>query len=455
MKKILSLFAAVLFAGSMMAADLLNIDFTQGQGDWTINNILMPEGTDFIWAQTSNYGMKATAYFENTNHESEAWLISPAIDLSEVETANMLFSHARKFGNLEQLSVRAKAGDGEWAVLEVSAWPDGSNWNFVDAEANLAAYVGKADVQIAFVYTSSSSAAATWEIKTVSIVEGEILEPDVIFLPADFAGQGTSSTGSEVLVEKGGVTVSTDKGFGHEAALRIYKDGSFSIVSAEEQIGKIVFTFGSYQGEAKDGGMASVVVVNGQEFVVDAMASAAWIEKIQIFFGEFEPEPEPEPEVTPEVPEGVLTCAAAAELAATYDDPTADEKEVEVEDVVVRGFVTFCYDASEGQQSAWLADLKSAKAGVVQAYYANVEEPVVKGDYVEVSGKLVKFYKVGKDGKPDEIILEIKRGNMQKVEPLAVENVFTTVSAQKVMIDGVLYIIRDNKMFDVRGTQVR
>ena len=167
---------------------------------------------------------------------------------------------------------------------------------------------------------------------------------------------------------------------------------------------------------------------------------------------------DPGEDITPEVPEGVLTCAAAVEFAATVpEEPTAEQKEVEVGDVVVRGFVSFCYDLKPGetQQSAWLADLKSAKAGVVQAYYAEVTEAVAKGDYVEAAGKLVKYFKAGKDGKPDEIILEIKNGTMKKVDPLAVENVFTTVKAQKVMMNGTLYIIRGNKMFDVRGAQVR
>lgn len=36
-----------------------------------------------------------------------------------------------------------------------------------------------------------------------------------------------------------------------------------------------------------------------------------------------------------------------------------------------------------------------------------------------------------------------------------VENVVLTEKAKKVMVDGVLYIVRDNKMFDVRGAQVR
>ena len=40
-------------------------------------------------------------------------------------------------------------------------------------------------------------------------------------------------------------------------------------------------------------------------------------------------------------------------------------------------------------------------------------------------------------------------------EPQGIENVVLTEKAQKVMVDGVMYIIRDNKMFNVQGTQVR
>ncbi len=36
-----------------------------------------------------------------------------------------------------------------------------------------------------------------------------------------------------------------------------------------------------------------------------------------------------------------------------------------------------------------------------------------------------------------------------------IENVVLTEKAQKVFVDGVMYIVRDNKMFDVRGAQVR
>jgi len=36
-----------------------------------------------------------------------------------------------------------------------------------------------------------------------------------------------------------------------------------------------------------------------------------------------------------------------------------------------------------------------------------------------------------------------------------IENVVLTEKAQKVVVDGVIYIIRDNKMYNIQGTQVR
>ncbi len=41
------------------------------------------------------------------------------------------------------------------------------------------------------------------------------------------------------------------------------------------------------------------------------------------------------------------------------------------------------------------------------------------------------------------------------VAPQGIEDIVLTEKAQKVMVDGVLYIIRDNKMFNVQGAQVR
>ena len=157
----------------------------------------------------------------------------------------------------------------------------------------------------------------------------------------------------------------------------------------------------------------------------------------------------------PELPEGVVSCADAKKAAEAIADPTADNKTVEGEAIKVRGFVTFAYDANSGKQSAWLSDIKGSSAGVIQGAYLQVTEPVEKGDYVELDGTLAKFFKAGKNGKADEIVIEVINGTMKKVGSQGIENVVLTEEAQKVIVDGVIYIIRDGKAYNVMGARVR
>ena len=175
MKKIFSLFAATIVAMSLMASEeVYSVDFTQGQSGWTINDVTSGGMSTSVWQQTSSYGMMATAYVDGTRYATESWLISPQwINLSQYSSATLTFSQARRYGQASQLSVRAQK-NGSWTTLSVAPLPDGSNWNFVTSEADLSAFVGENPIKIAFVYTSTTSQAATWEIKTVTVTGEKI-----------------------------------------------------------------------------------------------------------------------------------------------------------------------------------------------------------------------------------------------------------------------------------------
>ncbi len=151
--------------------ELYSIDFKATQGEWTINDVLLPDGGTYVWQQNSRYGMKASAFVNQVAQAAESWLISPKFDLSGVSKATLSFSHAQRFAAnaAKELFVLASTDGTNWTQLNVSAWPDGSNWNYIDATCDLAAFAGKKDVQIAFKYTSTTAAAATWEIASVSI----------------------------------------------------------------------------------------------------------------------------------------------------------------------------------------------------------------------------------------------------------------------------------------------
>ena len=438
MKKIFSFVVAVLFASSMMATEFLSIDFTQGQGEWTIQDVELG-GLEFVWAQTEQYGMKATGYVDG-NHQTESWLISPAIDLTGAETATLAFSHARKYGDLSQISVLAKAGEGEWTALEVSAWPDGSSWSFIDATADLAAFAGKAGVQVAFRYTSTTSGGCTWEIKTVTISDEGTPEPpvedaDVVFTGADFQGQGTEQTGSEVTASKDGVTFTCDKAYSDDAhsTLRCYKNSVITITSETEQIGKLVFQF--YQTYTGD--LANEVVVNAKEWTYTLPAQAR-IEKLSIYFGEAKP-------IDPvEIDE--ISVAEAMEIG----NALADNAYTEVEYAVVGYAVSVKeYDTQYNNQTFYMSDDATAERGEFTAYRAKPETPVEAGQKVKVTGKIQKY--VGDYG----TTIEITGGKVEFVGDQGVENIVLGEQVQKVVVDGVVYIVRDNKLFNLQGAQVR
>ena len=256
---------------------------------------------------------------------------------------------------------------------------------------------------------------------------------DVVFTGADFLGQGTATSGSEVTATIDGVTFACDKGYSDDehSTLRCYKNGVITVTSETKQIGKLVFKFFStYTGD-----LNTTVVVNAKEWSY-TLPSQARIEKVSVFFGEFEPEPEPEIEE--------ISVARAMEIG----EALADNAFTDVEYAVVGYAVSVKeYSTEYNNQTFYMSDDPNADHGDFTAYRAKPSEPVEVGQRVKVIGKIQKY--VGDYG----TTIEITGGRVESAE--GVENVVLTEKAQKVMLNGVMYIIRNNKMFDVRGAQVR
>ncbi|MBO8445800.1 MAG: choice-of-anchor J domain-containing protein [Bacteroidetes bacterium] len=155
--------------------------FNKGIGDFTIDNKVMNDPLTWVWNHDASYQcMKASAYVNNTNYESESWLISPVIDLSGETSAYLTFEHATNYFSTSTLeddaTVWAKEdGVGEWTKVTGVTYPSSQGWTFVDAgDIDISAYAGK-KMQFAFVYKSSSSKAGTWEVKNV-VVKNEAEE---------------------------------------------------------------------------------------------------------------------------------------------------------------------------------------------------------------------------------------------------------------------------------------
>lgn len=141
------------------------------QGDFVVEDKQLPEELNYIWTWSGSYGMKASAFLNDTNYASESWLISPVIDLSQLTSATLTFQQAGNFFSDMQAdcSVLVSTDRQDWTPLTVEGWPEGNSWTFYDSTADLSAYAGQSQVYIAFRYTSSDMKAGTWEVRNVVV----------------------------------------------------------------------------------------------------------------------------------------------------------------------------------------------------------------------------------------------------------------------------------------------
>lgn len=79
------------------------------------------------------------------------------------------------------------------------------------------------------------------------------------------------------------------------------------------------------------------------------------------------------------------------------------------------------------------------------------------GAKVKVTAALKHYYKAATETLPEINLAETAEGGeLEIIEPVqGIENLVLTEKAQKVVVDGVVYIIRDNKLFNALGTQVK
>ncbi len=255
---------------------------------------------------------------------------------------------------------------------------------------------------------------------------------DVVISGSDFAGQGTAQSGSPVSATVEGVTFTCDKAYSDDAhnTLRCYKNGVITI-TAPEKIGKLVFQFYStYTGD-----LDTEVAVNANEWTY-TLSSQARIEQVTIVYGDA-----PVPVVTLDT----VSVADAVEIGMALDDNAKTTK-----DYVVAGYVVKAYDPKEDGAQTWFMADEAGAFGEFEAYFCTPDQAVAENDFVYVKGKIQKYVKEGKNPQ-----IEISNGTATHGAPQGIENIVLTEDAQKVIVDGVVYIVRDGKMFNVQGAQVR
>ena len=492
MKKILSLFAAVLFAGSMMAATVMTCaEAREAALSVSANNELYNNGEEIevtAYVTSIAYALKdgSMSFWMADAADGGNVLEAYKCAIADAADAPVVGDKVKVTGNLTKYNTTPEfAQNCTCEILERAGAPENlgpktiaeflelknakdtcilrgavanivmdktdptkynayGNFDLVDATGSLYIYglltpEGEAQkfIEMGINEGDSITIKALYaeyngnpQAKNAILVEGgsvvPVEEADVVFTSADFNGQGTSGTGSEVTATKNGVTFTCNKAFGDQYGVRCYKEGLVTISSAEQKIGKIVFEFATVSGKYYNGDLDEEIVVNANEWTA-TLTNQARMNKISIYFGEYE-----KPEVDTLTAAEALAAAQALEVGATQK--------------VVFGNIT-----------VWLNDDPTSTYGDIQAYRAKCSAEdgaaIAEHDLVLIEGNVT--HTQNQDASKD--YYEFASGAQLKLLEKAqgIENIELTEKVQKVVVDGVIYIIRDNKMFNVQGTQVR
>lgn len=135
------------------------------------------------WGFDATYKFaKISGYQSGASHANEDWLISPVINLSTAPAAVVNFDHTINKGALANLKTNhtlwisknyssGAPSTATWEQITIPTYPTGADWTFVGSGSCVipAAYLGQANVRLAFKYLCSDTESATWEIKNLKV----------------------------------------------------------------------------------------------------------------------------------------------------------------------------------------------------------------------------------------------------------------------------------------------
>ncbi len=185
-------------------------NFDSNTSGFTFQNVTLPSDLSYVWkiaSYNNNAYLNASAYANNASHATEAWAVSPAIDLTDSHKAVLSFNHAiNKLNDVstikDMMTVWASsdyAGDvktATWTKLEVPNYPAGTSWTFVaSGNIDLTAYCGK-KVYIAYKYTSTDTNSGGWEVDQFEVKgDGTAMEPSTPDTPDTPSGTNLLTNG--------------------------------------------------------------------------------------------------------------------------------------------------------------------------------------------------------------------------------------------------------------------
>lgn len=395
------------------AKTLATVNFLSGQGAWTTVDV---SGMTNIWSHSSQYGMVASGFKNSTNNDAVADLISGKIDLTKTTDAKIVLKEAiNKIGTgivNEMMTVAASVDGNNWTVLEAKTRPAGSSWTYQEDEFDVSAFDGKV-INLRLRYTSTSEAAGTWEIESVtlkgfgegSIEGGETPEPptgdgdgskekpftvDQVYAMyaanngIDMTDQwvegyivgsmnNSSSTNLSNVNMPGTDHVATNMVIAKEAGATNYTE----CLAVQLPTGAIRTALNVKDNPSNIG---KKVLLKGQ---IVKYCGAQGLKAVSEYVLEGSSIPDPQEAIN-------VSCAEAASIALALEANNVPTTET----YCVTGYITkIGGNVSRNQQTFWMADTKDG-GEVFQAYWANLPEGVtefVVGSKVKITGPIMKY----------------------------------------------------------------
>ncbi len=180
-------------------------NFDESWGSWTPISVI----GDQVWDRDNNYGIGDSPCASMSGYsggplENEDWLISPPLNLNNYINEVLTFQNAKNYpGNDLELKVSTNyngggnPNSGTWTALTFTKCPGNWVWTF-SGEIDLSGFSGTA-VYVAFYYTSTTTASATWEVDDIEITgeEEATIYPEPSNYPTSFSAD---ATGTSILV---------------------------------------------------------------------------------------------------------------------------------------------------------------------------------------------------------------------------------------------------------------
>ena len=402
--------------GTPNADYIINQTFTSSLGEFQSES----ESGQISWKGDSRYGAIVSGYDDwdgtgtKTNKAGVTYLVSPEIDLTDVDSAYVTIEQAINYAKntlAEDNKLMIRVGNGEWVELPMNYNGLGSSFTYSTQSIQIPQeYMGK-KVQLGLKHTAHDTYSSTWEVKSLSVSKGQI--------PADSGQSGETPTGKEVTCAE---AVELTKALADGATSTETYTVTGYITEVVGAVSNNQQTF--WMADTKDGGKVfEAYYANLPEGVTEFKAGA----KVKITGQLMKFVNKTSGQVTPEIknatveiiedggdtpaPTGTeVTCAQAVELTNALEDGATS-----TETYTITGYITEVVGSvSRNQQTFWMADTKDG-GKVFEAYYANLPEGVTEfkaGAKVKITGQLTKY--VNKNS--GQVTPEIKNATVEILE---------------------------------------